>query len=423
MKPSTTRRIATPSTGEMIGMAIESLWSNRLRTGLTMLGVIIGIGAVVAVTSVGQGVQKKTEEQIESLGTNVMHVMAGSASVSGIRQGAGSASTLTWEDAKTIAKQVTTARAVTAYLQRPQAQIVYGKQNVSTSLIGTDTNYPVVKNIYPQQGQFFTQADLDSAQAVAVLGSDVRDNLFGSGANAIGEEIRIRGKLYRVIGVMESKGAVGNQNQDDVVYIPLTNMSAEIVGNNALSGTAITGLWLSTPNSDQLDIAEFQVTNLLRLLHNIDPASESDDFNIISQVDIINTFSTVVGLFTIMITAIAGISLVVGSIGIANIMLVSVVERTREIGVRKAVGATNAAILYQFLIESVVVSTIGGGIGIVFGIVVSAGVATLLTIPLVISPGSIVTGFVLSAIVGLVAGVVPARNAARLDPILALHSE
>lgn len=414
---------STPSIAEVIGMATESLWNNRLRSSLTMLGVIIGIGAVVTVTSVGQGVQKETEEQIQSLGTNVMHVMAGSANVGGIRQGVGTASTLTWQEAETIAQQVTTAQAVTAYIQRPGAQIVYDEQNVSTSLIGTDLNYPKVKNIYPEQGQFFTQSDLDAASPVAVLGSDVYDDLFGAGTNAIGQNIRIRGKLYRVIGVMESKGAVGNQNQDDAVYIPLTNMSADIVGNNALSGTAITGLWLSTQNSDQLDIAEFQVTNLLRLMHDIDPANESDDFSIINQVDIINTFSAVVGLFTTMVAAIAGISLIVGGIGIANIMLVSVVERTREIGIRKAVGATDTAILNQFLVEAVVISTIGGGVGILFGVTTSAMVALLLSIPLVIAPWSVVAGVTLSAIVGLLAGVIPAQNAARLDPIVALRSE
>jgi putative ABC transport system permease protein len=221
---------------------------------------------------------------------------------------------------------------------------------------------------------------------------------------------------------MESKGSVGGQNQDDAVYIPLTAMSIQIVGNNALSGTAISGLWLSTKSSEDLDSAEFQVTNLLRLRHNIYPP-QADDFSIINQVDLLSTFNSIMSLLTIMVTAIAGISLVVGGIGIANIMLVSVVERTREIGVRKALGATEINILTQFLIESVMVSTVGGSIGVVVGISISVASAFFFSIPLVISTGSILSGFTLSTVVGLLAGVIPAHNAAQLDPIIALRSE
>jgi putative ABC transport system permease protein len=407
---------------ESLGMAFDSLWSNRLRTGLTMLGMIIGIGSVVAITSISGGVKKSTEQQLQSLGTNVMTVMAGASTLGGgISQGAGSASTLTWEDAQVIALSVNVAEAVTAYLQKPGTQVVYAEQNISTTITGTDLNYSRVKNIYPQEGKYFTQDDLDGARSVAVLGSEVKKKLFSQG-DALGKDIRIQGKRFQVIGVMESKGAVGNQNQDDAVYIPLTSMSVQIVGNNALSGTSISGLWLSTKNSKDLDSAEFQVTNLLRLRHNIYPP-QADDFNIINQVDLINTFSSIMSLLTIMVTAIAGISLVVGGIGIANIMLVSVVERTREIGVRKALGATEGNILTQFLIESVMVSTVGGTIGVIVGISVSIGAAFLFSIPLVISTGSMVAGFTLSMVVGLLAGVIPAHSAAQLDPIIALRSE
>ena len=406
---------------EVLGMAIESLWNHKLRTGLTMLGVIIGIASVIAITSVGQGVQKSTTQQIQALGTNVMLVLAGASTSGGINQGTGSASTLTWQDAQAIAKQAPSAQAVTAFLQR-QVQVVYGGQNISTSVIGTDLNYSEVKNIHPQEGEFFTQADLDAANPVVVLGSKVRDQLFGTSGSAVGKDIRVQRNSYRVIGVMEPKGAVGNQDQDDRVYIPLTNMSARLVGNNAISGVAITGFWLVASDEAQLDAAQFQVTNLLRLRHNIYPP-QGDDFRIINQVDIINTFSNVVGLFTIMIVAIAGISLVVGGIGIANIMLVSVVERTREIGIRKAVGATNAAILGQFLAEAVMVSLVGGGIGISFGIAIALATATFFKFPFIVSIWSVVVGFGLSFIVGLIAGVIPARNAARLDPIAALRSE
>ncbi len=388
---------------EVITMAGEALWSNRLRTALTMLGVIIGIASVITVTSVGQGVQKATEQQIQALGTNVLLVTAGVARSGGISQGAGTASTLTWQEAQAVAKQVPAAKGVTAFLQRG-VQAVYEGQNTSTTLLGTDLNYPDVKNIHPQEGHFFSQDDLNSARPVAVLGSGVRDELFGPGAQAIGANVRVQSERYTVIGVMESKGSVGGQDQDDRIYVPLTNMSARIVGNNAINGIAISGFWLQASDEVQLNAAQFQVTNLLRILHNIYPP-QPDDFRITNQVDIINAFSSIVGLFTVMVSAIAGISLVVGGIGIANIMLVSVVERTREIGVRKAIGATNIAILSQFLTEAVMVSIAGGAVGIGLGVGIAYAASTAFKFPFVISLWSVIIGFGLSFVIGLLAGL------------------
>jgi putative ABC transport system permease protein len=257
---------------------------------------------------------------------------------------------------------------------------------------------------------------------VAILGTKVRDDLFGSDANAVGSSIRVQGNNYTVIGVMEPKGSVGGQDQDDRIYIPLTNMSSRIVGNNAINGVAISGIWVQSADDAQLDAAQFQVTNLLRIRHNIYPP-QPDDFRISNQIDIINAFSNIVGLFTVMVSAIAGISLIVGGIGIANIMLVSVVERTREIGIRKAVGATNGAVLSQFLTEAVLVSLAGGAIGIALGVGIAFAAATAFKFPFVISMWSVIAGFGLSTIIGLIAGVIPARNAAQLDPIIALRSE
>ena len=406
---------------EVVSMAVEALWSNRLRTSLTMLGVIIGIASVIMVTSVGQGVQKATEQQIQALGTNVMLVLAGAARYGGISQGAGSAGTLTWEDAQAIAKQVPAATGVTAYLQR-SGQVVYGDRNVSTFILGVDLNYPEVKEIQPQEGQYFTQDNLDKAEPVVILGSKVKSDLFSNGEPAVGATIRIQSGRYTVIGVMESKGSVGGQDQDDRVYIPLTNMSRRIVGNSAINGTAISGLWVKAKDQIELEAAQFQVTNLLRIRHNIYPPAP-DDFRLSNQVDIINAFSSVVSLFTVLVGAIAGISLVVGGIGIANIMLVSVVERTREIGIRKAVGATNKAILSQFLTEAVLVSLAGGALGIAIGIGLAFAASTIFKFPFVISVWSSVAGLALALTVGLIAGVIPARNAARLDPIAALRSD
>ncbi len=414
-------RSSNISSLQIAKMATASLSSNPTRTSLTMLGMIIGIAAVIAVIAVGKGVQKLTEQRITSLGTNVLMVMAGAATTgSGVNQGLGSTSSLTWEDAQAVAEQALSITAVTAFLQRPATQAVYGDQNIATTLIGTDLNYPQVKNIYPETGMFFSQSDLDNAQAVAVLGAKVKQQLFHE-KDPIGSAIRVQGKNYQVIGVMQSKGAVGNQDQDDTIYIPLTSMSLQIVGNNAVTGTAITGFWLSTPNSSDLNAAQFQVTNLLRLRHDIHPP-EADDFNIINQIDIINTFSTVMGLLTLMIGVVASISLVVGGIGIANIMLVSVSERTREIGVRKALGATDRAILEQFLIESILLSTGGGLLGIIFGVILTLGLTLIFQIPLIIPFWSGLLSCSLAITVGIIAGVVPARNAARLDPITALQS-
>jgi putative ABC transport system permease protein len=406
---------------EIFSMAVEALWSNRLRTGLTMLGVIIGIASVIMVTSVGQGVQKATEQQIQSLGTNVMLVLAGAGRTGGISQGAGSAATLTWQDAQAVAKQAPAATDVAAYLQQG-VQVVYGDRNISTFVLGVDLSYPSVKEIKPQIGQFFTQEDLDSGNAVVVLGSKVQSDLFALGETAVGKSIRVQGGRYTVVGVMESKGSVGGQDQDDRLYVPLTTASRRITGNRARSGTSINGMWIKATDETQLEAVQFQVTNLLRIRHNIYPPAP-DDFRISNQIDIINTFSSVVGLFTTLVGAIAGISLVVGGIGIANIMLVSVVERTREIGVRKAIGATNTAILSQFLTEAIVVSLAGGAIGVAIGVSLTFVIANVLSFPFVVSWLSIIAGLVLALVVGLIAGVIPARNAAQLDPIAALRSD
>jgi putative ABC transport system permease protein len=408
--------------GEVLLMSIAALWSNKLRTGLTMLGVVIGISSVIMITSIGQGVQKSTELQIQALGTNQIAVMPGEARTGGVSQGVGSATTLTWEDAQAIAKQIPSAKAVSAVLQRGSIQVVRGNHNTTTLLVGTDLNYPKMKNIQPQVGSFFSQGDLDAARPVAFLGSKVHDELFDPNESPIGADLRVQGKRYTVVGVAELKGSVGGQDLDDVIYIPLTNMSAQIVGNNALTGIAINGFWLEAVDGDQLNSAQFQVTNILRLRHRIRPPAV-DDFRITNLVDIISTFSSVMGSFTLMIGAIAGISLVVGGIGIANIMLVSVMERTREIGIRKAVGATSTAILSQFLTEAIVISTVGGVIGVGLGIGFAFAAATVFKFPFIVPLWSIGAGFSLSFVVGILAGGIPARNAAKLDPISALHNE
>lgn len=402
-------------------MAIVALWSNKLRSGLTMLGVIIGIGSVISISSIGQGIQQSTEDSIRSLGTDVLQVMAGAAESGGVSQGQGSITTLTWEDAKAIEAQAPSATVVSAYLQR-NTQVVYGEENTATTVYGADLNYPEARNTFPKTGRFFTLEELETAASVAVIAPTVQNNLFPNHVNPIGEKLRIQGEIYEVIGVMEAKGSQGPMDRDDAVYIPLTSMSARIIGNNALMGVSVNGIYVKGQDESQLDTVKFQVENILRLRHNISSPAE-DDFRITNQADILQTFTTILGLLTIMIVAIAGISLVVGGIGIANIMLVSVVERTREIGIRKALGATDGAILSQFLTESVVISVVGGAIGIVLGVGITLISATAFGFTFIVSSSAVVIGFGLSTTVGLVAGVIPARNAARLDPIEALRSD
>ncbi len=416
------RRKRKISFRELLTMSIETLWNNKLRTGLTMLGVIIGIASVIMITSIGQGVQESTALQLEALGTNVMVVTAGAARTGGISQGLGSASTLTLEDSQAIAKQVPAAKLVSAFLQRPQIQVVRGNVNISTNLVGTDLNLPKIRNFRPQEGFFFNQNDLDTVRPVAFIGSKVRDQLFSTERSAIGKDLRIRGKRYIVVGVAETKGLSGGEDLDDVIYIPLTNMSSQIVGNNSLTGISINGFWLEAADADQLNSAQFQVTNILRLRHGIN-TSELDDFRIMNLVDVMSAFTKIMGSLTLMVGAIAGISLVVGGLGIANIMLVSVMERTREIGIRKAVGATSSSILSQFLTEAIIISVVGGVIGVGLGVALAFLAATLFKFPFIVPLWSIGTGFGLSLLVGVLSGGIPARNAAKLNPISALRSE
>ncbi|MEL6138654.1 MAG: ABC transporter permease [Cyanobacteria bacterium J06628_6] len=402
-------------------MALEALWSNKLRSGLTMLGVVIGIGSVISLTSIGQGIQKSTEDSIRGLGTDVIQVMAGSAESGGISQGQGSVTTLTWEDAQALETQAPSATIVSAYLQR-NVQLVYGENNTATTVYGTDLNFPDARNTYPVQGRFFTEEELANAAAVVVIAPTVQRNLFPGDADPVGEKLRIQGEVYEVIGVMEEKGAQGPQDRDDAAYIPLTSMSARIIGNNSLTGVSVNGIYVKGKDESQLEIVKFQVENILRLRHNIATPAD-DDFRVTNQADILETLSTVLNLLTTLIVAIAGISLVVGGIGIANIMLVSVVERTREIGIRKALGATERDVLSQFLTESVVISVVGGGVGIGLGVGVTFVAAVGFGFPFVVSSSAVLVGFGLSTAVGLIAGVVPARNAAALDPIVALRSD
>ncbi|NEO34690.1 MAG: FtsX-like permease family protein, partial [Symploca sp. SIO3C6] len=302
---------------------------------------------------------------------------------------------------------------------RQAVQIVYQDQDTAATGIGTDPHFPTIKNFYPVEGRFFTENELATAARVVVLGSKVRDDLFGPNEMAVNASMRIDGERFQVIGVMESKGAIGTEDVDTQVFIPLSTMASRIIGNNALSGISISGAWVQARSQSDLEAAQFQVTNLLRLRHNIYPPQE-DDFWIANQLDLLNTLSKVVTLFTVMIAAISAISLLVGGIGIANIMLISVVERTHEIGIRKAIGASESHIFIQFLTEAMLISLGGGAAGIIVGIQIAFGAAIALNLPFVVSYNSVAFAFMLCFMVGLISGVLPARRAAKLDPVAAL---
>ena len=403
---------------ETLNIALQTLRRSQLRTGLSMLGVMIGIASVIGINSVGRGVQKATEQQLQNLGTDVLVVMRGSAKTPFAKKELGAASTLTWQDAEAIKEYAPAVQNVTAFI-RQAVQIVYQDKDTAATGIGTDPHFSTIKNFHPVEGRFFTENELSTAARVVVLGSKVRDDLFSPNERAVNASMRIDGERFQVIGVMEPKGAIGTEDVDTQVFIPLSTMASRIIGNNALAGISISGAWVQSRSQTELEAAQFQVTNLLRLRHNIYPPQE-DDFWIANQLDLLNTLSTVVNLFTVMIAAIGAISLLVGGIGIANIMLISVVERTHEIGIRKAIGASETNIFVQFLAEAMLISLGGGAMGIVVGLQIAFGAAIALKLPFVVSYSSVAFAFLLCFMVGLISGVLPARRAAKLDPVAAL---
>jgi putative ABC transport system permease protein len=399
---------------DLIGLALARLRSSRLRAALTMLGVIIGVGSVVALVAVGQGATKGITTQLESLGTNLLTVNPGSVTSFGTRGAAGSATTLTVEDASAIAG-IDGVAAVAPELST-QRLIVAGDLNTTTTIVGTSAAYAQVHNDAVWQGSFLTQPSGDLALRVAVLGATTASDL-GLGSNAVGTDISIAGIPFRIIGLLQSKGGTGPLNQDDMVLIPLSVMKSQFV-----SGDSVRSIGVSVASADQMDRVEAEITTLLKSRHGLG-ANDTADFSVFDQAQLLTTVNSITGLLTVLLAGIASISLVVGGIGIMNIMLVSVRERTREIGIRKAIGAKSRDILFQFLIEALVLSVLGGLIGIVVGLGATAVIGALAGWGFVFSPLTLVVALAFSLAVGVIFGVWPARQAARLDPIAALRYE
>lgn len=396
-------------------MAWASLIANKLRSILTMLGIIIGVAAVIALVSIGNGVKQDIQDSISSLGSNLLMVMPGAPRTPGVRPTAGSQKTLKVSDYEAIAK-LDGVKAASPYTAGSYVAI-YQSKNWTTSVSGVNYNFQDVNNWNMEEGRFISEKNVQNRERIAVVGKTVVKNLF-AGENPVGKEIRVKNIPFRVIGVLESKGngTMGN-DQDDAIFIPYTTAMERVEGVDYLRM-----VYVVAKDESGIDRLQSDIENLLRVRHGIkDP--ELDNFNIQNMKSIMDTMEQTTGTLTLFLGAVAAISLVVGGIGIMNIMLVSVTERTREIGIRKALGATYNVIVTQFLIEAVVISLMGGIIGIVLGIGVSHLIGTLSGMSTVISIPTIILSFGFSMAIGLVFGIYPARKAAKLNPIDALHYE
>jgi len=401
---------------ESIRVSLRALRANKLRSALTMLGIIIGVAAVIAMVGIGNGATASITARIQGMGSNLLTINSARSNSGGVRGGAGSSNTLSISDVDKI--QVGTAVKAVAPFTDNDFQVVLGSGNTSTQISGTTESYEVIKNVTLARGRYITKVDVDSNARVAVLGPTVVTNLMGDpNANIIGKVIKIQNVPFQVIGVTTATGSTGFQSSDDMITAPITTVQERLLGKKTLRSILV-----SASSADLMQEAQDEITADLHKTHKIQ-AGKADDFTVQNQADMLATMQGVTQTLTMLLGGIASISLLVGGIGIMNIMLVSVTERTREIGIRKAIGAKSRDILLQFLIEAVVLSILGGGIGIALGYGGSNLAGKALTLNTSISLTSVFLAFGFSAAIGVIFGVFPARKAAAMDPIDALRYE